>query len=113
MAVNNLLPVNIASGDLIGMERTNPLHYTAAGQLGGTNADKKPSFEDAMLKAMDGVNSYQNANTSIVQQMLVDPDSVDAHEVTLSMSKANMSLNIARTVLNRVVQAWKDIINTR
>jgi flagellar hook-basal body complex protein FliE len=113
MAVNNLLPVNIASGDLIRMARTSPLHYTSSGQLGGAEAEAKPSFEDALLKAMEGVNSYQNENTSIVQQMLVDPDSVDAHEVTIAMSKANMSLNIARTVLSRVVQAWRDVINTR
>jgi flagellar hook-basal body complex protein FliE len=38
---------------------------------------------------------------------------VDAHEVTLAMSRANMSLNIARTVLDRVVRAWRDLINTR
>ncbi|NLJ46658.1 MAG: flagellar hook-basal body complex protein FliE [Treponema sp.] len=113
MAVNNLLPVDIASGDLIRLARTSPLHYTSSGQLGEGSAVKGPSFEDALLKAMDGVNAYQMENTSLVQQMLVDPDSVDAHDVTLAMSRANMSLNIARTVLDRVVRAWRDLINTR
>lgn len=113
MAVNNLLPVDIASGDLIRLARTSPLHYTSSGQLGNGAAAKGSSFEDALLKAMDGVNAYQTENTSLVQQMLVDPDSVDAHDVTLAMSRANMSLNIARTVLDRVVRAWRDLINTR
>lgn len=113
MAVNNLLPVDIASGDLIRLARTSPLHYTSSGRLGEGSAVKGPSFEDALLKAMDGVNAYQMENTSLVQQMLVDPDSVDAHDVTLAMSRANMSLNIARTVLDRVVRAWRDLINTR
>jgi len=45
--------------------------------------------------------------------MLVDPESIEAHEVTIAMSKASMSLNITRTVLDRVVRAWKDLINTR
>jgi len=48
-----------------------------------------------------------------MEAMLIDPDSVDAHDVTIAMAKANMSLNITRTVLDRVVRAWKDIINTR
>lgn len=113
MAVNNLLPVDIASGDLIRLARTNPFHYTSSGQIGDGAAAKGPSFEDALLKAMDGVNAYQTENTSLVQQMLVDPDSVDAHDVTLAMSRANMSLNIARSVLDRVVRAWRDLINTR
>lgn len=113
MAINNLLPVDMVSGDLIRLARTSPLHYTSSGQLGRPEGEKAPSFEDAMVKAMEGVNAYQTENTSLVQQMLVDPDSVDAHDVTLAMSKANMSLNIARSVLDRVVRAWRDLINTR
>ena len=35
------------------------------------------------------------------------------HCATIAQAKAGMSLNIARTVLSRVVQGWKDIINTR
>ncbi|HSV56940.1 MAG TPA: flagellar hook-basal body complex protein FliE [Magnetospirillaceae bacterium] len=113
MPVNNLLPVDIATGDLIRLARTNPLHYTSAGQLGGAEAERRPSFEDALLRAMDGVNAHQTENTNLVQRMLVDPDAVDAHDVTLAMSRASMSLNIARTVLDRVVRAWRDLINTR
>jgi flagellar hook-basal body complex protein FliE len=73
MSVNNLLPVDIASGDLIRLARTNAFHYTSSGQLGTGDAVKGASFEDALLKAMDGVNAYQSENTSIVQQMLTDP----------------------------------------
>ncbi|MCX7025536.1 MAG: flagellar hook-basal body complex protein FliE [Spirochaetes bacterium] len=110
---NALLPLEIASGDLVGLARTNPLHYTAAGGLDGLGKEKAPSFEDAMLKAMEGVNSIQNESENLFEQMLVSPDSVDAHEVTISMAEASMSLNIARTVLDRVVRGWQSLINTR
>ncbi len=110
---NALLPVDIASGDLIGMARTDGLHFTASGGLDGLGSEKTPSFEDAMLKAMEGVNSQQNDVDGLFEQMVVAPDSVDAHEVTIAMAKANMSLNIARTVLDRIVRGWKDVINTR
>ncbi|HOX18634.1 MAG TPA: flagellar hook-basal body complex protein FliE [Spirochaetales bacterium] len=111
--MNNLLPVDIASGDVIRMLRTSPNHFTTTGQLGGAEAEKAPSFESAMLKALDGVNASQQESSNLVQQMLVDPDSVDAHEVTIAMSEASMTLNIARTVLDRVVRAWKEVLNTR
>jgi flagellar hook-basal body complex protein FliE len=29
------------------------------------------------------------------------------------MAEANLSLNIARTVMDRVVRGWKEVINTR
>ena len=115
------------------LARTNPLHFTAQGLtgplgpkdsvglegLGGasaqraTDATSPVSFSDSLLKAMDGVNAAQTKSENIVQQMLVNPDSVDAQDVTIAMAEANMSLNIARTILNRVVTAWKDVINTR
>jgi flagellar hook-basal body complex protein FliE len=96
--------------------RTNPLHFTTqglSGALGSDEASPTSTFERALLQAMDGVNASQGASTDIVQQMLVDPDSVDVQDVTLAMSEANLSLNLAKTILTRVVSAWRDIINTR
>ena len=71
------------------------------------------SFENAMLQALDSVNQDQNESTDMMQTMVVDPDAVDVHDVTISMAKAYLSLNITRTVLDRIVTGWKDIINTR
>jgi flagellar hook-basal body complex protein FliE len=71
------------------------------------------TFDTVMLKALDRVNAYQQNVDSLHQQMITDPESVDVHEITDAQAKAQMTLNITRTILNRVVQAWKDIINTR
>ena len=66
-----------------------------------------------MLKALDSVNTDQQKSNDLIEQMLVDPDSVDAHEITIGMAEASLSLNLAKTLLSRVVTAWKDVINTR
>ena len=112
------------------LARTNPMHYTADGLTGplssadsidaaasgrsrGASAQGASAFENSLLKAMDGVNSSQVKSDNAVQQMLVNPDSVDVQDVTIAMAQANMTLNIARTILSRVVTAWKDVINTR
>jgi flagellar hook-basal body complex protein FliE len=110
------LPIN-AAGDLVQLARTNPLHYTANGGTGPIDAsqaaDGPTDFERAMMKALDGVNADQNKSNDLIQQMLVDPESVDAHQVTVAMAEASLSLNLARTILSRVVTAWKDVLNTR
>ena len=74
---------------------------------------KAPSFEHALLKAMDGVSASQNKSDNLLQQVVADPNSVDAQDVTIAMAEANMSLNLAKTILSRIVTAWKDVINTR
>jgi flagellar hook-basal body complex protein FliE len=70
-------------------------------------------FEDTMLKALDRVSADQNFSGSLIQAAITDPGSVDTHDITIAQAKANMSLNITRTVLNRMVQGWKDLINAR
>jgi flagellar hook-basal body complex protein FliE len=83
------------------------------GQIGAEGVMRDGSFDDAMLKALDGVNGYQMQAEYIHQQMILDPDSLNVQDITDAQAKASLSLNITRTILNRIVQAWKDVINTR
>jgi flagellar hook-basal body complex protein FliE len=118
----------LVTGDKIPMAVTNLRHlvpatgqYRASGtalaelgsKVGAEAVLKSGSFEDAMLKALDSVNADQNLSTELMETMVTDPDSVDPHDVTIAMAKANLSLNITRTVLDRIVKGWKEIINTR
>jgi flagellar hook-basal body complex protein FliE len=119
----------LVSGDKIAMRVTHPRHlvntktssYAASGEalslLGdriGTDAVTRSGvFEDVMLRALDKVSGEQQFVTDLEQRAITDPASVDVHDITIAQAKASMSLNITRTILNRVVQGWKDIINTR
>lgn len=104
-------------GDSLKLSRADPRHFATGGSVAGKTPalgqEQTVSFEDAMLKAMDGVNAMQIDSANAEEAMLINPDSIDVHDVTIAMAKANMSLDITRTVLSRVVTAWKDIINTR
>jgi flagellar hook-basal body complex protein FliE len=71
------------------------------------------TFEDAMLRAVDKVSASQNFAAALAQTALTDPDSIDPHDLTIAQAEAQMSLSITRTVLNRIIQGWKDLINTR
>jgi flagellar hook-basal body complex protein FliE len=95
------------------LARTDSLHYTAGGGTGPLDDTGKASFQDAMLRAMEGVAASQAKSTDLIQQMSVDPESVDVQDVTISMAEANLSLNLAKTILSRVVSAWRDVINIR
>jgi len=71
------------------------------------------TFKDAMLQALDKVSGAQNYAESLIQEAIVNPDAVDAHDITVAEAMASMSLNITQNILNRLVQGWRDIINTR
>ncbi|AGT44582.1 flagellar hook-basal body complex protein FliE [Treponema pedis] len=71
------------------------------------------SFEQLILKAFDDVNSKQIKMNELSEQMIIDPDSVDVHDITIGMAQANLSLKLAQTVIDRLVKSWNDITTTR
>ncbi len=74
---------------------------------------KAMSFEQTLLKAFDEVNAKQQHTAELGQQMIVDPESVDIHDITIAMAEADMSRKIAQTVIDRVLKSWNDITITR
>jgi len=82
-------------------------------KIGAGAVTRSGTFEQAMLGALDKVSAYQQYASSLHQAAIIDPDSVDVHDITIAQAQANMSLNITRNVLSRLVQSWRDLINTR
>ncbi|MDR1949649.1 MAG: flagellar hook-basal body complex protein FliE [Spirochaetaceae bacterium] len=118
----------LVSGDKVPMVVTNPKHmvplkgsYTASGaaisemgeKIGAEAVLRSGGFEDAMLRALDKVSGSQQFSADLSQRAITDPGSVDIHDITIAQAKARMSLDITRTILNRIVQGWRDLINTR
>jgi flagellar hook-basal body complex protein FliE len=100
-----------------GEKNTNIITGEAINELGnmiGAEAvTKTGTFEDAMLQALDQVSQLQQEPSNLIQQSIVEPGSVDVHDVTNAQAQASLALNMTRTVLDRLVQGWKEIINTR
>ena len=71
------------------------------------------TFEHAMLQALDKVSGVHKAANQLGVDALLNPDSVDIHDVTMAQAQAGMSLDITRNILSRLVQGWRDLINTR
>ena len=71
----------------------------------GNKNSASVKFSAGMNKAFDSA-----AN---VEKMIIDPDSVDIHDVTTAMAEANMSLSLAQTVISRMVSSWNEITTTR
>lgn len=104
------------------LNRTDPAHLgtrplseafgapaTAPVQEGKT----KGSFETYLLQAVEEMNGQQTAVDKLQEQVITDPDSVDIHDVTIAMAKAQMSLNLAQTVIDRVITGWNELSQTR
>jgi flagellar hook-basal body complex protein FliE len=119
---------NLVSGDKIPMTLTRgrhfmpgERHFTSTGaavielenKTGAEAVLRAGTFDDAMLQAIDKVSAYQKAPGNLMEKAITEPGTVDIHDITIAEAKANLSLNITRTILDRIVRGWRDLINTR
>ena len=111
------LSANQVSGHELMLARTDQRHLpgrldpqssnTAAGS-GGAG-----SFGSLLLESLNSVNDQQQTADQLSVQSVVDPESVNPHDVTIAAAKANLSLSITKSVVDRVIQAYREIQNVR
>ena len=116
------------------MARSNDAHYgqgqmvSLTSQVNGTKINtgidasknllktgeiEEKSFQSFLMEAVNSVNNQQNQVSQLQEKIITHPDEVDIHDVTIAMSKARMSLNLAQTVIDRLVTGWNEITTTR
>lgn len=91
---------------------TKPLSQAVLSYVDGSE-NKKGSFETFLMDAVNRMNSNQVDVAKIQEQVITDPDSVDIHDVATAMAKAQMSLNLAQTVIDRLVSGWTELSQNR
>lgn len=76
-------------------------------------ANQSKSFQSYLLDALESVNNSQLDVTKVQEKMITNPDDVNVSDVTIAMAKARMSLNLAQSVIDRLVTGWNEITTTR
>lgn len=100
------------TGNTMQLARTHESHY--AGKREPIPAQVRESgFRDALVGSLEEVNAQQLSHEQLSIQSIVDPESVDPHDLTIAAAKATTSLSITRNVVDRVIQAYRDITNLR
>jgi flagellar hook-basal body complex protein FliE len=71
------------------------------------------SFGKLFSRALGRVNDLQLIATEMGQKLITDPDTVDVHDVTIAMAEANLALSMTRSVVDRAIRAYREIISIR
>lgn len=104
-------PTNVQGGDVT-LSRTHPGHLAGA-RLPVGQTPQETGFRDALIGSLQDVNAYQREHEQLSVQAIVDPDSVEAHDLTIAAARASTALSITKNIVDRVIQAYRDITNLR
>lgn len=100
------------TGDVLFVSRTHPNHLRGRNEPLPEDAVTR-SFRDTLIGSLEDVNQYQVEHEQLSVQALVNPGSVEAHDLTIAAARASTSLSITRNIVDRVIQAYRDITNLR
>lgn len=106
-----IVPTEPVMGDLIYLERTNARHMQS--RIKPEPSGNEGDFASLFHRALNGVNALEANSVELSERMITDPDSVDTHDVTIAMAKANLAVSITKAVVDRAVRAYTEIINIR
>lgn len=67
------------------------------------------TFSELLDKASDTVNLSERMS----EQFILDPQSIEHHDVTIAVAEANMAVTMTKAVTDGVIRAYKEIINLR
>jgi flagellar hook-basal body complex protein FliE len=88
----------------VGSAHVNPATTANASSPG----DSATSFADALKQLVDGAEtSAAQANTAVTSML---DKSVDVHDAMIALQRAEMSLQLAVQIRNKLVQAYQDIM---
>jgi len=70
-------------------------------------------FSSYLTGSLDEVSNLIHVSEQKVQDFVLDPDSVDPHDVTMALAKANMSVKLTKQVVDEALKAYRQIISLR
>jgi flagellar hook-basal body complex protein FliE len=105
-----------AVGDIVRLAKTNPSHLSGIVHANEEKIDAPmvgQDFGSLVEKALTGASNQEQEANALAQQFITDPDSVDVHDVTIAMGKANMAVSMTKSVVDEALKAYREIINLR
>ena len=115
---NALSSGRFRSGQALDLVLTNPGHLQAKERNAGADSSVQPSaasksFGELLTNSLEDVSQNQITHEQLAIQGIIDPDSVDVHDITIAAAKADLSLQIARNVVDRLISGYREITSLR
>ncbi len=79
--------------------------------LAGVNTESSGSFADALQTQIEETNILQQQSAQAIKN--VEDGDGSINDAMIAMQKASLSFQTTKTVMNKMVSAYQDIMNTQ
>ncbi len=71
------------------------------------------NFGELLLRIFDDLNQKEAKSRELQELATVSPEEVNVHEIMIAEEEARLSLLFVKTVIDKGITAWKDLLNLR
>jgi flagellar hook-basal body complex protein FliE len=103
----------MASGNQVRLETSNKLHFNDEGKHPEKANEPKDPFSKVLFDAVNESNSLQQKSDELEETMVLHPEQVDIHEVMIASEKARLSISFFKSITEKAVRAYNDILMIR
>jgi flagellar hook-basal body complex protein FliE len=105
--VTNLKTVT-PTGYNVQMKSTSSKHFNYV-----EKSTDSPNFLNYLTNSINGTNNALVNAEFLQQQLIEDPDNTNIDEVTIAAKEAEIALNLTKSVINKLITGYKELINIR
>ena len=110
--IYGLLSPSAVRGDIIPLKTSMERHWNGIPDK-PVPESTSINFAEALNSALIKVNDQQVGSENLIQKLISDPRSVNAHDVLVTAEKARMSLNLTKSIADLAVRTYRELINLR
>jgi flagellar hook-basal body complex protein FliE len=103
----------LATGANPGFLTTSDLHFNEKGEIRQKQEKNQTSFSGVLFDAVNQTDDLLNKTDDIEEQMVLNPDKVDIHAVMIASEKARLSLSFLKSITEKALRAYNDIMMLR
>lgn len=96
----------------VGLKLSNKNHISD-GLVQNNSSQVVPTFAQALNLAFNNMNQLEQDAQRLQVAMVTNPESVDAHQVSIAQTKAELSLSFAKAISSRIINGFKELENLR
>ncbi|MCK4797193.1 MAG: flagellar hook-basal body complex protein FliE [Spirochaetes bacterium] len=101
------------NGDIVNLKVSHKKHIldNPQNQVKGDSITK--SFSNLFNNMIGEVNNLELKATDLTNQMVINPDSVNIHDVQIAAEQAEMAILLTKGIMDRVIRAYREVSNLR
>jgi flagellar hook-basal body complex protein FliE len=108
-----IIPHYKTTGDIVNLKISRNKHIRDFKEKYSTTDKVTDNFSNLLTKSLNEVNNLELKATDLTNELAVNPDNVNIHDVLIASEQAEMAVLLTKGIIDRVIRSYREITSMR